>query len=70
MLSRFHTLLRIRLQELIDSRSTSVIDGSVQDYASYKYHVGYIAGLRDALILCDDVEREMSGDSSKTGQGD
>jgi len=56
--SRFHSLLRERIKEEVDSRSLSLASGGAPDYSQYKDSVGYIRGLLDALKLCEEIEKE------------
>jgi len=51
------------LQDEID-RLTAVITAEydlVSDFASYRYHIGQIKGLRRALELCDEAEAVVNG---------
>ena len=57
--SRFHNLLKERIQEVIADLSHSIISGQAVDYPSYRENVGYIRGLNDALRLCDDIEGDL-----------
>ena len=56
--TRFHTLLRAKVQETIEIRVGSISAGQCTDYASYRENVGYIKGLMDALGLADEIEKE------------
>lgn len=56
--TRFHSLLRVKIEEAVDTRSGSMASGACQDYASYRESVGYIKGLVDALNLADEIEKE------------
>ena len=46
------------LKEEIDRLTVNITSEYelVSDYASYRYHIGQIKGLRRALELCDDAE--------------
>lgn len=57
--TRFHSLLEHKINERVESRIESTISGAAEDYARYREQVGYISGLKDALRLAEDVEREM-----------
>lgn len=51
------------LKEEIE-RLTAVITSEfdmVSDFASYRYHIGQIRGLRRALELCDEAEAVVNG---------
>ena len=51
------------LREEIDRITTQITSEYelVSDYASYRYHIGLIKGLRRALELCDDAEAVVNG---------
>jgi len=53
-------LLR-RLDERRQERAKYLIDGGAQDYPSYKFQVGYLQGLADALLEAEEVDREQMG---------
>ncbi len=56
--SNFHRLLKIRVAEEVEKRSISLANGEAADYPKYQQSVGYILGLKDALKLCEDIERD------------
>lgn len=56
--TRFHSLLRVKIDEAVDARSGSMASGACTDYPSYRESVGYIKGLIDALNLADEIEKE------------
>ena len=62
--THFHNLLDKRVKELVESRSASLARGAAADYAEYKYTVGYLSGLEDALKICDEIEGEADERSS------
>lgn len=51
-----------RLQEAADSEAESILFGSVEDFASYKYKVGLIRGLNLAHELMSEVTSEINKD--------
>ena len=55
---RFHTLLREKIEEKRALLLDELASGGAKDYAGYQHIVGYIQGLNEALLLCDDVEKE------------
>lgn len=56
--TRFHSLLRVKIDEAVNVRSGSMASGACPDYPSYRENVGYIKGLIDALNLADEIEKE------------
>ena len=56
--TRFHALLEERVTKAVESRAQSLASGSAADYAEYRFSVGYVQGLSDALKLCDEIEKE------------
>ena len=68
--TRFHTLLRHRIEEEIRKCSDQAMAGGAIDYATYREQVGYIRGLRDVLTLCEDIEREFDNVTRYPGEGD
>lgn len=56
--SRFHSLLETRIHETIASKGDSLVAGAAIDYATYRDMAGYIRGLRDALVIADELETE------------
>jgi hypothetical protein len=57
--TRFHSLLEAKINEAVQSRAASLASGAAPDYPQYQNNVGYIIGLKEALNLADEVEREM-----------
>lgn len=58
--TRFHTLLLAKIQEVIVNRTEELTSGSASSYEVYKYNVGYLNGLRDALKLADEVNEDLN----------
>lgn len=52
-------LLR-EIQEEIDTHTDIILDGKAQDYAGYKYEVGYIRALTTILELYRKAEVEVN----------
>lgn len=57
--TRFHTLLREKIDKARAERIESISSTALPDYAAYRQEVGYLSGLVDALALCDEVEKEF-----------
>ena len=57
--TRFHSVLKARVKELMDNRAASLGRGAANNYDDYRYTVGYIIGLEDCLKICEDIEREF-----------
>lgn len=58
--SRFHNLLREKINAAMEGHSASLICGQAKDYADYRDGCGYIRGLNDALRLCEDIEGDLN----------
>ncbi len=58
--SRFHNLLREKVNKTISEYTESVISGLMRDHADYRDSCGYIRGLKDALRLCEDIEQDLN----------
>jgi hypothetical protein len=58
--TRFHLLLEQIVKLKIEEATDNIIRGYCQDHAVYREQVGYIRGLKDALILCDQIEEDYS----------
>lgn len=56
--TRFHFQLKAKVEETIDLMAISVASGACTDYPQYREKIGYINGLKAALELADDVEKE------------
>lgn len=57
--TRFHRTLKERVEAKILLMSETLSSGSAQDYASYRDTVGHIRGLRDALVVCQEIEEDF-----------
>jgi hypothetical protein len=57
--SRFHTIVKSKIMDMIDQRLTELGNGAATDFASYQFLVGHLTGLKDALSLCEQTEREF-----------
>jgi hypothetical protein len=61
MLSRPETLLLKKLTDEINNRTELIASGTVTDYSEYKLNVGFITGLRTAIELLHETNREITG---------
>lgn len=43
----------------MQTRAGALVTGQAEDYAAYKFDVGYMTALNDVLKLCEQVEREF-----------
>ena len=50
-----HGRLTDKLKEAKQQIATYVAQGKVQDFASYRFLVGQIKGLQDAIDICNDT---------------
>lgn len=57
--TRFHSLLKAKINERINELSTELSAGMAKDYANYQGYVRHIQGLSECLRLCEDVEAEF-----------
>lgn len=57
--TRFHSLLKAKIIERRIKMADNLISGACADFETYKYQVGILQGLDDALKLCDEVEQEF-----------
>lgn len=67
--TRFHALLRERVEEEIGKVTSDLALGNVKDHAEYKFSAGHIYGLRVSLKLCEELEREADERSDPTSRG-
>lgn len=51
--------LHAKIEERINSVGDSVLRGDPKSYEEYRYWVGYVEGIKDALKLADDIEGEL-----------
>jgi hypothetical protein len=57
--SHYQNLLERKIKEAMDKRGNALVAGECDDYAAYKFEVGYLTGMNDALALAEEIEREM-----------
>lgn len=53
--------LASRVMQRWVERSASLAMGAAQDFADYRYAVGYLQGLKDAIEIADDIRKEQEG---------
>jgi mannose/fructose/N-acetylgalactosamine-specific phosphotransferase system component IID len=53
--------LKKMIEREIEQRKENLVTGhSVFDFPTYQFNAGFILGLRDALELCDEAEKEVN----------
>lgn len=57
--THFHRILRARVTEVLVTRSNEMAEGKCKSLEHYREEVGFIEGLKAALALCEDIERDM-----------
>ena len=57
--------LEQRLEEEKRGRAEALLNGLATNYEEYKQHVGYMQGLRDAIIWAKEINRELIGETEK-----
>lgn len=50
---------RERLQQVVTEAQAHIVEGRMKDFSEYRYSLGYIKGLDDALKLADEVTEKM-----------
>jgi hypothetical protein len=56
--THFHGKLEKEIATALIERSQSIVNGACGDYAAYRYQVGYLEGLNDALKIADAIAAE------------
>lgn len=54
--------LRKRLEAALASKSLAITSGLAKTFDDYRYRIGEIQGLQDAIAICQAVEKELSRD--------
>jgi hypothetical protein len=57
--THFHRVLRARISEVLVARSNDIASGVCKTLEHYKEEVGYMKGLKAALDIADDIEKDM-----------
>lgn len=50
---------RQRVEDEQDKAGKHIIEGSMKDFSEYRYTLGYIKALSDALTLADEITEQM-----------
>ena len=56
--SRFHSILRAKVEEEAEARSAAISSGSCTDLPHYRFETGFVQGMRAVLKIADDIEAE------------
>jgi hypothetical protein len=56
--SRFHSLLRAKVEEEAELRGAAITGGNCIDWPHYRYETGFVQGMLAVLKLADDIESE------------
>ena len=51
-----------KIQQRMAELSGQLGGGLAQDWPDYKHRAGVIAGLNEALAICDETEKQLNGD--------
>ncbi len=51
--------LEARVRDKVKSVGDTILGGAPESYEDYKYWVGYLRGLEDALEIADEIEGEL-----------
>ena len=57
--------LEQKLEEEKRGRLEALSNGLASNYEEYKQHVGYMQGLRDAIIWAKEINKELIGTTEK-----
>jgi hypothetical protein len=60
--TRFHSALIVKIDAALMNRADDLSRGVPLE--SYLRNVGYCDGLREALVFCEEIEREFDGGSN------
>lgn len=58
MRSNLGRLFEAKVTEVLVTRQEEMSNGAAKSFEQYRQQVGYLHGLRDALKLMDELERE------------
>jgi hypothetical protein len=61
MLSRQETLVINKITDEIETRKDLIASGSLTDYNEYRENCGFIKGLKTAIELIHEVNKEITG---------
>jgi len=54
--------LRRKLEALLEDKRNGLIGGLAKTFDEYRYRVGEVKGLSDAIAICQEVEKQLSPD--------
>lgn len=57
--------LEEKLEEEKRGRSEAILNGLASTFEEYKQHIGYIQGLRDAIIWAKEINDRLIGNDEK-----
>jgi hypothetical protein len=63
---RLYQLIEKELGEHLEKHAAEIITGKPIDWADYRYRVGILKGLRDALAIAEEANRRAIGLEDKT----
>jgi hypothetical protein len=62
---QLYTELERELGDALEKHATELIHGRAADYADYRYRVGQLKGLRDALVIASEANKRVIGVEDK-----
>jgi len=57
--------IEIKIGEQLEKHAAELVTGRASDWADYRFRIGVIRGLRDALAIAKDVNEEIIGLNDK-----
>lgn len=45
-----------RAEKMVQQLAFDIAGGGAKDFAEYRYHVGYVAGIRDLVAILEELE--------------
>lgn len=58
---RLYTEIEKELAELLEKHATELVLGRATDYSDYRFRVGQLKGLREALSLAEEANKRVIG---------
>ena len=58
--THFQRQLEAKIAERYEEAAAHTAMGNFPDWAAYRNEIGYLRGLRDVLILCEQIEAELN----------
>jgi hypothetical protein len=62
---RLYTELERELGDIVEKHATELVLGRATDYADYRYRVGQLKGLREALAIASEANKRVIGVEDK-----